>query len=500
VHEIELKLQVPPGRRSAIDAAVAAGGRSVRTRMRAAYHDTAGRALATAGLALRLRREGRRWVQTLKGSTGDAMVRLEHNVERGAGVAMPAIEPELHAGTAAGVALRACLAGADALRMVYATDLWRRARTVRALAPGLPPSRVELAFDRGRIDAGDASGAVCELELELVAGSPRTLLALARRWVTRHGLWLDSRSKAERGDLLARGEAMAPPRPAGAVRLDVAMDATAAWRAVLDSCIDQIVANASQIATGPSTAEHVHQLRVGLRRLRSGLRLFGLDAALAPLDGAAATLFRRLGNARDRGVFAAEFGAPLRAAMAEAGLPPAAAPALGPALDDAAALSAAVRETATQLLLLDLLDARHAGLPAAAPADDLQLKVRLGRRLRGWHRALVADAQRFEQLDDAGRHRLRKRAKRQRYALEFCGALFEPRRVRRYLKALRDLQDRLGAITDATMAIRALADAPPPRPVATVFALGWLIARRAQLVAQATPALRRYARARPFWK
>jgi CHAD domain-containing protein len=239
-------------------------------------------------------------------------------------------------------------------------------------------------------------------------------------------------------------------------------------------------------------------LRIGLRRLRSALRLFELDEALAALDAAAAALFDRLGGARDRVVFAAEFGALLRAAMQEAGLADL-APATGPSVEDGAGIDAAIRETASQFLLLDLIDCRHAGWPADAPPDPADLKDRMERRLRGWHRTLAADAQRFEQLDDEGRHRLRRRAKRLRYGLEFCATLFEARRVRRYLKVLRGLQDALGAVTDATMAMRALA-AAPRRDAATLFALGWLTAHRVQLVAQAAPALRRYGRVRPFWK
>ena len=80
--EIELKFQVPAESRAAVAAAVAgrAGAGQVQ-RLQAAYHDTAERALANAGVALRLRREGPRWVQTLKAIGGDAMTRLEHNVE-----------------------------------------------------------------------------------------------------------------------------------------------------------------------------------------------------------------------------------------------------------------------------------------------------------------------------------------------------------------------------------------------------------------------------------
>ena len=80
MHEIVLKLQVPAARRGAVDAAVAGTSPAPRLRLQAAYHDTPERTLAAAGLALRLRREGRQWVQTLKGRGDGLMQRLEHEV------------------------------------------------------------------------------------------------------------------------------------------------------------------------------------------------------------------------------------------------------------------------------------------------------------------------------------------------------------------------------------------------------------------------------------
>ena len=248
--EIELKLQVPPARRAAVDAAVAGTAAGPRVRLQAAYHDSTGRTLAAAGLALRLRREGRLWVQTLKGAGDDGLTRAEHNVPRGSAAAMPAIEPALHAGTKVGDRLLALLGASPDLQTLYRTDIRRRIRALPVRAPGRPASRVELAFDLGRIVAGESAIDVCELEIELLAGSPLAVIDTARRWLPRFGLWFDGRSKAERGDLLARGETMAQARSALPVQLAADMGAPAAWQAVLRNCADQILANAGQIASG----------------------------------------------------------------------------------------------------------------------------------------------------------------------------------------------------------------------------------------------------------
>jgi inorganic triphosphatase YgiF len=501
MHEIELKFQVPAARRAAVDAAVAGRTGLPRTRLQAAYVDTAERALATAGLALRMRREGRQWVQTLKGAAADGMTRLEHNVPRGAGAAVPAIDLALHAGTPVGETLAALLAGRspDALAVLFRTDIMRRARALRT-----PHGRVELAFDAGSIRAVAGQVGVCELEIELLAGSPMAVLDTARRWLPRFGLWLDTRSKAERGDLLARGETMAASRQATLVRLMSEQGAAPAWLAVLSSCADQILVNASQISSGEHAPEHVHQLRVGLRRLRSALRLFDGMGAEASLGKVAATLFRRLGGARDAVVIEGEFAAELIAAMRLAGVAGEAPVAAPPGVD--VSPTEMLRETGSQRLMLDLLAAMHTPRAAIDTAVDLAapetapvLRDALARRLNRWHRQLVADLARFADLDDASRHQLRKRAKRLRYAAEFCGSLFERRALRRYLKVLRALQERLGAISDVVMAMQAFARTRDSDPRA-MFALGWLAARRERLIADAAPELKAFGKVERFWK
>jgi inorganic triphosphatase YgiF len=517
MHEIELKLQVPAERLADVEAAVCGRQPPPALRLRAAYFDTADRRLAGAALALRLRREGRRWVQTLKGAGDDGLTRQEHNVVRGSASAMPVMDPTLHAGTPAGERLLALLDAAPAapLHTLYRTDITRHVRELRVRAAGAPQARVELAFDRGRIEADPHVLAVGELEIELLAGSPHAVIETARRWQARHGLWIDLRSKAERGDLLARGERIAPARHAAPSRVAKSMDAAAAWHAVLRACAEQVLANASQIASGEHAAEHVHQLRIGLRRLRSAGALF--EHPDGGLMAGAAQLFRQLGAARDADVVEREFGPSLDAAMRSTGLDPAAlaAPSEAPTGNADAVLSVAlVRADATQQWLLDLLaamqpDAAVAGsavnagqssrIDPAGTAEAPPLRALLAARLNRWHRRIVADAARYAELDDAGRHRLRKRAKRQRYATEFCAPLFGQRAVRRYLKALRALQERLGAVSDAAMAAASFATRATADPQA-MFALGWLAARREALAAAATPELTAFAKVERFWK
>jgi len=471
--EIELKFQVPPARRDAVAAAVAGrAGAAVEQRLQAAYFDTEARDLARDGIALRLRREGSRWVQTLKAGSGDALLRHEHNVARpGRSAVPPALDLTLHDGTPPGQRLRAVLdALPDApLRCQYRTDVRRRARTLRVRGAAL-----ELAFDRGSIVAGERSLPLCELEIELVRGEPAALLAA--------------------------GQDRAPARKAKAVTLAEGASLAEARRAVLRECLQQVAANASQVASGDFGDEHVHQLRVGLRRLRTALRLFERDGETASLAEPSAALFRALGAARDAAAVAAPLREQLSQALAATGLV-LDAPSLP--VGDAGDPAALVRAPAAQALLLDTMAQT---LPQAAPADgsadESPAAAHLTKRLNRWHRAVAEAASGFAALDDEARHKLRRQVKRLRYGVEFAQALWGAKKVARYLRALSALQERLGALNDVTVAMDAfradgVGGAHDP---ATLFALGWLAARRAALIADCAPALKRFAAARRPWK
>jgi CHAD domain-containing protein len=127
------------------------------------------------------------------------------------------------------------------------------------------------------------------------------------------------------------------------------------------------------------------------------------------------------------------------------------------------------------------------------------LRERLAQRLNRWHRGVVADAQSFDLLDDEGRHRLRKHIKRLRYAVEFCTSLFDEAEVQSYLKGLRTLQERLGALNDVAVGI-ALYSAAAPHDTRALFALGWLAAQREAALAACRPNLKRFLKLPRFWR
>ena len=486
--ETELKFQIPAEHRAALARAVAtASARTVR--LRARYFDTPDRRLAAAGFALRLRLEDRHWVQTLKGRGDGLMQRVEHEVALpGALRTPPALDLARHAGTPAGDALAKVLGeeGAAQLGVLFETDVTRTLRLVRHEG-----AQVEVALDIGLLRAGEAQAALSEIEFELKRGPPAGLIALAARWAERHGLWLDVRTKAERGDRLARGVAVDKPTGSQAPDLRPEQSPDAALRAIVAACLAQILPNASDVAAGVGTPDHLHQTRVGVRRLRSALREFGdwSPAHDASWETRLSALFDVLGAARDRDVLSAA----LLPALRSAGAPMADLPPESGAAD---AAGAALREAAP--LWLSLVAFAHG--QALPPAEgDAPLLERVRPRLKRLHRQVTGDAERFETLDDALRHRTRKRLKRLRYCIEFVASLYGEKAVKRYLKALRPAQEALGHYNDVVVAEHAFRERLAEDPRAW-FALGWLAGQRMQLLREATRALTALSKAPRFWK
>lgn len=454
LHEIELKFQVPVARQAALVRAL-----NTRTAqaldLRATYHDTSDGALAAARLVLRVRREGTRWVQALKGPGDGLLHRLEDEVPLPEQDEPPAPDPALHEGTAVGRLLQQALAGAGGLQPQYTTDIRRLSRVLRHRG-----ARIEAAFDTGAVRVGAAASPVCELELELLEGPLEALLDLATRWAPRFGLVPDPATKSERARWLMKGGAARPVVRAQTPAVAPGVPLVEARAAMLRAALSHAWPNAAAITAGGHLPDHVHQLRVALRRLRSVLRALGpLDPAR---DAALATLFGALGRTRDADVLG-QVLAPAWAAARAAGVEP---PASAAPLDDPG--PRALAEPTTTALWLQLLALALAG----ASADEIQawdavVLHRIGR----WRRSTRRMAAEWSELDDPARHVLRKRVKRLRYLVEFATPLLPKRRAARELLHLGALQEALGQWNDLVQARAHLATQAEP---AAWFAAGWL--------------------------
>lgn len=510
--EIEFKFHIPAERLKAVESAVRRAPVQ-RTRLQARYFDTADGTLGAHGAVLRLRKEGRRWVQTAKALGDGPLHRLEHNVDLGLARAGDAPVPDIarHAGTPVGERLAALLAKADQpLQSTYGTDIWRLTRQLRSGS-----TVVELALDTGTITAhppgiaAPRTAAVCELELELVRGPVEGLVALAQRWSHTHRLWFSTVSKAECGERLLAGTTRVPAVKAAPPRFGDAEggfpDGPALQRAVLASCLAQILPNASEIAAGSEDAEQLHQLRIGIRRLRTALRTLeplgpGFDPAWAP---PLVEVFQALGARRDAEQQQQSLALPLH----EAGVPPIAWPA---DKADVPAPGDAVRAAAFQAALVGLIGftaqalTRSPDAPPPPGATPAEARRQLRALLRKLHARVVRDGEHFASLDAEARHAVRKRLKRLRYLAEFVAPLFDHKRAARYLRRLGPAQDALGWFQDEQVALEACFDAAETATPADApplwFAIGWLSARQPEGVRSSGKALRQVDKARPFWR
>jgi len=491
--EFELKLEIPPARFKAVEAAVRRG-RTATQRLQARYFDTAEGALAARGVVVRLRKEGRRWVQTAKAPGGRTLERLEHNVAL-AWRAAPLLDLARHAGTPMNEAIRRALKlkPGDAfpeLAMVFETDITRLSRLVRAHG-----AMVEIALDSGRVSAGDRSLPVHKLELEFKRGRPAGAVMLARTWCLQHGLWLSSVSKSMKGQRLAQDQDFGGAVSAEPPRFARKASGRAIAAAVVSACLDQVLSNASDVAGGCTGEDHIHQLRVGLRRLRTALRELGNLAGDwgGPWETPLATVFRALGMHRDRDYLLHK----LQGQIAAAG---------GPPLDWQGALGSlpdageSVRSPAFQQALLGLISFVHAGAAAPDPATNLPTpKKALRKRLSKLHKQVLVQGKQFMDLPEAEQHGLRKRLKRLRYLAEFSQPLFHGRELKAYLDALKPLQDALGIYHDEVAALQAWQSFSAHDPRA-LFGAGWLSARREGHVQGCQQACEAFAKqARPFW-
>lgn len=494
--EIEFKFLVPPDRLAEVEHDLRTGAFEPLD-LQARYFDTGDGALAAAGLALRMRKEGDRWIQTAKARGEGPLGRFEHNVDL-ATPPEPGSLPDIgvHSGTHVGSELERVV-GDAVLTETFSTHI---RRLVRVEQQG--DTQVELALDVGRLSAPGRDGAaartapVCELEIELLHGRIADLVTVAKRWVERHGLAFSTVSKAERGRRLLDAHAtVAAVKATAPVFAESKPDGAEVQRVVVVACLAQILPNASEIAAGSASAEAIHQLRIGIRRLRTALRELGalaedgFDPAWA---GPLRHTFAALGNARDAELLTTK----MQPLMEEAGGP--SMPVDVPA-SDAMTVAQTVCMTPFQTVLVELIGFASQVREGRSGGTAKQARGHLGKRLDALHRQVVKGGEKFESLSGGEQHRVRKRLKRLRYLVEFVGPLFDAKRAARYTKKLTPAQDRLGDSNDmqvATVAYRRLA----VKDQRAWFAVGWLQASRREAARKSRRALQTIAEARRFWR
>jgi triphosphatase len=450
--EIEIKLELSPAtlaRLKKIPLLRVPKGATRRSAEVSVYFDTDKHKLRKKGLMLRVRRIGNRYIQTIK-ATGKSGLFERDEWESGIASAQPDLE------LARGTALEA-LVGRKLRRRLKPMFETRVARAVYPLRGST--GEIEFTVDRGTIVAGDRSAPLCEIELELKRGSQAELFNVARELMQAVPARLEFRSKSQRGYELLDDKGSIP-LTAERVDLVAGISTRDGFKAIGRACLRQIVGNAPAVLKGDP--EGVHQMRVGLRRLRATLSLFAemlSDPQTAALTTGLQWLQGELGPAREFDVLMKRVVAPVKKRRARWDGVPSLSHELAEKRE--AALSGAqdaVTSARYHVLTLDIAAWLETG-DWTEPRDDrtsavgqLPIEVSAGRELDRRWKKIRRKGKAVARLDATRRHKLRIQTKKVRYAAEFFGRLFPGKRAakrrKRFQSALEALQDALGDLND----------------------------------------------------
>jgi inorganic triphosphatase YgiF len=503
--EIELKLATDPATLASImkhpAVAALASGESRRVKLVSRYYDTAQSELHATGIALRLRRDGTRWLQTVKG-LDSAVAGLHQRSEFEWKLKRARLD---FAKLATTPWQKTLSESAARLEPLFSTDVTRTSRLL-SFPDG---TRAMLCLDDGFIVAKGRRSAVCEIEIELVNGSAQRLRELAIALATDLPVRVAHASKADRGYALAGAF---PIRPLRAMRVPLPdhPSAAAAVAAVGADCLRQIGGNAEAVGAGQDS-EFVHQLRVGVRRLRSLLKFVTTlvpPERVTPLDEELAWISAATGAARDWDVFVTETLASITPHLETTQLRRALGQLKARASRMRALQRAAIRQAAASqrlarlLLTLGALFAEIEAVPGeAVPSARALAQGELDRR----DKRLAKRARGLRHAAPIERHRARIAAKKLRYAAEFFAPLYSKSRASDYIDALADLQTRLGTLNDLATAGRLLGELAndkkrgPNISEAEGIVRGWIAASTQFELARAAKARRALAKLKPFW-
>lgn len=462
--EIELKLALPSSNPTSLARQLArtsllARREATHQHLHNVYYDTPEQFLRRERIALRMRRVGSdqkpQWLQTLKtGGHGDSALSQRGEWEASVPCNRLALDV-LKATPWSGIDPDGAVF--RALAPCFVTSFERTSWSVRRRDGSL----IEVALDIGHITAGGKSTPICELELELRAGKPAALFALAEQIARTIAVLPANVSKSERGYALVE-DSLDTPLGAQPPKLTSDQSLRAAAGGVLREMFCQFTTNLNTLRTSDDP-EVVHQARVGWRRFKSALRLFKpvLAAEAVPSWQALEPLLGFLGELRDLDVALTDTLPPLNDAYVAADPRRADAwEAMTKALRHAADLQRKSVRYALQVPSVGatLLAATRwlEGLSVPDGPGEAGIEPKLP--LRPWARQRIArlhkqlKAARKDLGNPDSQHRARILAKRTRYGIEALGSLLPRKRSQRWRQQATSLQTGLGAARDVMQA------------------------------------------------
>jgi inorganic triphosphatase YgiF len=481
--EIELKFQLPESKKKSVLQTLNKH-KAQKIHLQAKYYDTPDRLLAKNYVAIRLRQEGDGWVQTFKAASKNHLQRIEEDIVLGKCEQEPELDLSLyqHNQTVQSV-LRDILGDSPAdLELQFQTDVQRSYHVFE-----FNHSQIEVCLDDGEIRTGKDQAKICEVEFELKQGSAQDLIEFAQTWVEKYQIWLDVRSKAERGNLLAMGKKASAATKAKSLQLEPNLSAEQALKQVIENSLNHILPNAAAIAGGVAEADHIHQARVGLRRLRSALKHFSnWSAQIDPTwENELAELFKALGQLRDHDAIQ-DSVIPLIKQSCDFEFP------IDAEIDSNIAKLFSGAKT-TQLFL-SLFSFIYCG-----DESKSKLSKQVAKILSKLFHKILMDATQFSTLTVEKQHRTRKRIKQLRYCIDFISRLYPEKEVQQFLNKLEPIQEYLGFYNDLFVAEQVFEQQAAEQPQ-FLFALGWVKAQQPHVAKKADKKLQHLSAKDIFWK
>lgn len=374
--------------------------------------------------------------------------------------------------------------------------------SLRRVTVGKNGEACTVDFVKGWIDCKNASHPVHKVVLEGAVTALSSVMRLAR--LVANAAPCDLHLMENEAALGLAAGYLGKSRKARKLGLGGVATVNGAFGQIVRLGIEQIAGNHVAVFSA-DTVEGVHQMRVGVRRLRSTVNLFrshlDADAALRA-TGELKELAKLLGPIRDGDVFKETIlDPPARLMGGDPGMARLLQTLEGERETLLSAAHAALDKQRFTGMMLDLLEWSLAGACAdGSSLQDFAFKA-LGKR----HRKLTKAGKVFAGLDPLQRHALRILGKKMRYAGEFLFSLYEEEVAKDYLGNLSALVDVLGHLNDIAVARRALdvrrgesEDAPLQHAVG--FVEGWHAGRSVQLEQDALAAWEAFKACRKFWK
>jgi inorganic triphosphatase YgiF len=480
--ETEIKFRIPNHNRDAPIRLRVPGckiGKRSESDLKSTYFDTRKHKLKRRGLLLRVRQTDGKHIQTIKKASGAQFGRGEWETE------IAGRTPDLNEANGTPLERLASNKLRRKLKPIFETSVHRITMPVRTKR-----SELELAIDHGRIVAAGQTSRIEEVELELKSGSARDLFRVAKVLERKLAAELCLRAKADQGYDLVDGK-RAQAVFAEPTELGKQMTAIEGFQTIARSALRHFSGNVDAVRR--LDPEGVHQMRVGLRRLRAAISLFSKalpkskteEMTTEEIKTELRWLTNELARARELDVFLEEkIGPVAREITPRRGGKAIAkqfAEKRAEALEQA---RKAVDSPRCRALLVDVLawiEAQRGQTDAAnSELGGFAAKL-LDRRIR----KMQKDAGKLQEMTAPERHKFRIRMKKIRYAAEFFESLFRSKRDRKVLARLskhaKKIQDALGSlndfIADRKMAAEAALEAPPQDRRARAYVSGIIVGR-----------------------